>query len=716
MQIELTLLAPPGADYSARDLGFLLHKNPDNVHERSTTAGRVSVFYTEADAGRTTAVIYLDLDPIGLVRGRNRQDPGLLSSYVNDRPYVANSFLSVALGRTLGQSIAGKSKQMQDLADRALPLESRIVPVAASGDMTRDATSLIDALFAPLGYQVEIRKLSEEEGTKRGLFDVRLKGTVCLGDLLKHLYVLIPVLDNAKHFWVDRDEMENLLSKGDDWLPSHPEKDLITRRALRYRGGLVETALTRLSEGVAIDDADDDQSSSDKPEQDLEAPIKLHDLRLDTVTSLLQDQNVRSVLDLGCGEGKLLARLLKERGIDRIVGVDASVQSLAHARRRLRLDRAGEAIERRLSLQLGSLTYGDRRWQGFDAATLVEVIEHIDPPRLSSLELSVFGDARPRLLILTTPNRDYNVLFETMPAGTLRHADHRFGVDARRVRELVQACRRNLWLQCSSPTTWPCRRASRRTLADGSLRAQRRDVAMKISIPDFALVVLVGPTGCGKSSFAKKHFLDTEIVSSDHCRAVVSDDETDQAATSDAFDLLQYTAGVRLRRRKLTVIDATSVRREDRAHLIRLARTHHALPVALVLDIDPEICHERNQERANRAFGPHVARNHSKALRRGLRGLQKEGFRQIQIMKSPEDVEALEISREPLWTDRRADHGPFDIIGDIHGCFDELVALLDQLGYFIDPFRRLLGRSDQGAPPRRTHCVLRRRHHRSRSA
>ncbi|MEL7471604.1 MAG: polynucleotide kinase-phosphatase [Pseudomonadota bacterium] len=208
----------------------------------------------------------------------------------------------------------------------------------------------------------------------------------------------------------------------------------------------------------------------------------------------------------------------------------------------------------------------------------------------------------------------------------------------------------------------------------------------KIAIPDFSLVVLIGPTGSGKSSFAAKHFLPTEVVSSDHCRALVSDDETSHEATGDAFDLLHYTASVRLRRRKLTVIDATSVKREDRAALVALARKYHALPVALVLDIDPGTCHARNQTRENRDFGPHVARNHSKALRRGLRGLQKEGFRQVHVMRSPEEVDALEIIREPLWTDRRQDHGPFDIIGDIHGCFDEVAELLGQLGYQIDPF------------------------------
>ncbi|MEM9812141.1 MAG: polynucleotide kinase-phosphatase [Pseudomonadota bacterium] len=207
-----------------------------------------------------------------------------------------------------------------------------------------------------------------------------------------------------------------------------------------------------------------------------------------------------------------------------------------------------------------------------------------------------------------------------------------------------------------------------------------------VTIPDFALVVLIGPTGSGKSSFAATHFRETEIVSSDRCRALVSDDETDLAATTDAFDLLTYTAGVRLKRRLLTVIDATSVKREDRAALVALARRHHALPVALVLDIDPAVCHARNRGRPNRDFGDHVPRKHSTALRRGLRGLQKEGFRQVHIMRSPAEVEALSIARVPLWTDRRRDHGPFDIIGDIHGCFDELTALLTTLGYRIDPF------------------------------
>ncbi|MEP3276515.1 MAG: polynucleotide kinase-phosphatase [Stappiaceae bacterium] len=206
-----------------------------------------------------------------------------------------------------------------------------------------------------------------------------------------------------------------------------------------------------------------------------------------------------------------------------------------------------------------------------------------------------------------------------------------------------------------------------------------------LSIPDFSLVILIGPTGSGKSTFARKHFLDTEIISSDHCRALVSDDETNQDATADAFDLVHYTASLRLKRRLLTVIDATSVRREDRAHLIKLARQFHALPVALVLNIDPGLCHERNQSRPGRKFGPHVAQNQSRQLRKDLRRLQKDGFRSVQVMRSPEEVEALTIERTPLWTDLRKEKGPFDIIGDIHGCFEETCTLLETLGYRLDP-------------------------------
>ncbi len=206
---------------------------------------------------------------------------------------------------------------------------------------------------------------------------------------------------------------------------------------------------------------------------------------------------------------------------------------------------------------------------------------------------------------------------------------------------------------------------------------------MEVAVPDFSLVVLVGASGSGKSTFARRHFLETEIISSDACRAMVSDDEGDQSATADAFDLVHYTAALRLKNRRLTVIDSTAARREDRAGLVHLARTWHAPVVALVLDIDPDLCHARNEARPERDFGPHVTRNHARLIRKSLRNLRREGFSEFHIMRSPEEVDALSITREPLWTDQRSDTGPFDIIGDVHGCFDELTGLLEKLGYEV---------------------------------
>lgn len=422
MQLELTLLANSDADFSARDLGFLLHKHPDHLHTRDTAAGEVFIFYPQVGDERTTACLFLDMDPVGLVRGRNRNADGLLTQYVNDRPYVANSFLSVALSRTLGQSLSGKSKERQVLADRTLTFEARVTPVSAAG-----GSAMIEALFEPLGYQVQADALTDDEDVGRGLFDLRISGEVRLRDLLAHIYVLVPVLDNAKHYWVDRDEIDKLLSKGEGWLADHPEKELITKRALKHRRALANMALARLAESIEPEEDDAEENATrEEREEKLEKPIRLHELRLDSVASVLKDKGARSVIDLGCGEGKLLRRLVKERGFDRIVGVDTSINALNRAAERLYLDRAGEALRQRLSLQMGSLTYGDRRWQGFDAATLVEVIEHIDPARLSSLELSLFADARPRLIVITTPNREYNALFENMPEGGFRHPDHRF--------------------------------------------------------------------------------------------------------------------------------------------------------------------------------------------------------------------------------------------------------------------------------------------------
>lgn len=415
MQIEITLSAAPGAGYDARDLGFLLHKNPANVFRRETSAGVATVFFAEAGAERASAVLHLDVDPVGLVRGKGQGD-GLLESYVNDRPYVANSFLSVALSRSFGQSMAGISRERQALADTALPFEARVVPVALAGGI-----EVVEALFAPLGYAAQAAVIEGTGG--RPLIDLRLSGAVRLADLLAHLYVLVPVLDNAKHYWIDREEIEKLLDKGEGWLGAHPAQELIVKRALKHRRALVEGALARLAEEMT--DEADEAEPVEAPEAALEKPIRLHDLRLDTVAQVLRDAGAARVLDLGCGEGRLIGRLVKDAAFREIVGIDASARTLARAAKRLHLGDGGARAER-VRLSMGSLTYADRRWSGFDAAALVEVIEHVELARLSALELSVFADARPRTVVVTTPNREYNALFEGLAEGRLRHPDHRF--------------------------------------------------------------------------------------------------------------------------------------------------------------------------------------------------------------------------------------------------------------------------------------------------
>src|SRR5579883_1454400 len=207
---------------------------------------------------------------------------------------------------------------------------------------------------------------------------------------------------------------------------------------------------------------------------------------------------------------------------------------------------------------------------------------------------------------------------------------------------------------------------------------------MNITLPEFSLVVLIGPSGSGKSSFGRRHFKPTEVLSSDFCRGLVADDENDQGATTDAFAVLHFIAARRLAAGKLTVIDATNVFAEDRKGLISLAREYHCLPVAIVFNLPERLCRERNQLRPDRQFGPHVIRRQHSHMRNSLGQLRKEGFSQVYVLSSPEQVDSIEIVREPLWNNRKSEHGPFDIIGDVHGCFEELHELLVKLGYTIE--------------------------------
>ncbi len=407
----------------ATDLGYLLHKHPDRFQSFDLSFGQAHVFYSEAAVDRCAACVLLDVDPVGMARGKNRNEGFLLGHYVNDRPYVASSFMSVAISQLFGTALSGRCKDRAELAATPLPLTAAIdvLPVRAG-------EGFVHEIFEPLGYTVKATRhpLDERfpEWGESPYYSVTISGTKTLSDLLTHLYVLIPVFDNDKHYFVGEDELEKLLAKGTGWLASHPEKEQISRRYLKHRASLFRQALARLVDEEAA--ANSDSEKADGQEDALERPLSLNEQRQGAVMAALRNSGARSVLDLGCGEGKLLRELLKDKQFERIVGMDVSIRSLEMAHKRLKLDRLPERQAQRLELIHGSLIYRDHRLEGFDAAAVVEVIEHLDQPRLASLERSVFEFARPKTVVLTTPNQEYNVMWETLTAGEFRHSDHRF--------------------------------------------------------------------------------------------------------------------------------------------------------------------------------------------------------------------------------------------------------------------------------------------------
>lgn len=407
----------------ATDLGYLLMKNPENVHGSALPFGSATVFYPEATLERCTAALSVEVDPVELVRGKGGQ-AGLQDQYVNDRPYAASSLLSVALGRVFGTAMSGRSKLRQDLADSVLPFEATIVPLPVRGDAT-----LVQRLFEPLGYTVDIDAIPlDPERPNWGdsaYVRLSLRGVVRLAHLLAHIAVLVPVLDNAKHYFVGDDEVEKLLRRGDGWLEQHPEREFIVRRYLKGFRSLVDAASAGFGEAV-VPDAAEAIDLRDAGEAEHERPLRLNDVRLDRLADVLRELGAASVLDLGCGEGKLLRRLLDDRAFTRIVGVEVSPSLLARAGDRLRLERLPDLQCKRIELLQGSLVYRDDRLTGFDAAALIEVIEHVEPERLAALEAALFAYARPKAIVVTTPNADYNALFPSLAAGAMRHDDHRF--------------------------------------------------------------------------------------------------------------------------------------------------------------------------------------------------------------------------------------------------------------------------------------------------
>jgi 3' terminal RNA ribose 2'-O-methyltransferase Hen1 len=409
---------------NATDLGFLLHKHPDKAQSFDVAAGTAHVVWPEATAERSTVALLLEVDPIALVRGKNGRggDGFPLSQYVNDRPYAASSMLSVALGKVFRTAMTGRCDARPELAGVAVSLEIHLPALPSRG-----GADLVQRLFAPLGWDVSATPIPLDPQLPAWgaspYVDVRLRGTSPVSEALKQLYVLMPVLDDSKHYWVSEDEIDKLMRAGAGWLGEHPERDLITSRYLGHHRILVQSAVGRLAE---VDDTEADALDTEAVGEVEATPKPLARLRRSAVVAALHEEGAATVVDLGCGEGALLRELVPDPTFTKVLGVDVSHRALEVAARRLNLDRMPDTQRARLELLQSSVTYRDDRLAGYDAIVLMEVIEHLDLPRLPALVRTVFAHARPVSVLVTTPNAEYNTVYPDLPAGAMRHRDHRF--------------------------------------------------------------------------------------------------------------------------------------------------------------------------------------------------------------------------------------------------------------------------------------------------
>jgi 3' terminal RNA ribose 2'-O-methyltransferase Hen1 len=409
MLLEITTTHTP-----ATDLGFLLHKHPDRLQSVELAAGKAHVFYPEANNDRCTACLMLDINPVDLVRVR-KGNYALQDQYVNDRPYTSNSFLSTAISKAFGSALNGRCNARPELPETPMPLTCRLTSLRVDADLV-----VVERLFVPLGYELQTETILLDKafpnwGHSRYV-NLTLSKHCTLQELLSHLYVLIPVLDNSRHSYVSQHDIEILMQKGQGWLEQHPERDWITRRFLRNIRTIANEAILRLAGEEAL--------PSDEPQSLLQE--SLHQQRLQRAFERLQQSGAQRVLDLGCGSGKLLRLLLRDGQFRKITGVDVSFSELQLAKENLHLEEASPALRERLSLFQGSATYLDERLKGYDAIAMVEVIEHLDEERLPAMEKVVFGYAAPDTVVLSTPNAEYNVVYERLDAETFRHQDHRF--------------------------------------------------------------------------------------------------------------------------------------------------------------------------------------------------------------------------------------------------------------------------------------------------
>ncbi len=427
-----------------QDLGYLLHKHPDRAQEFELSYGKAYVFYPEVSSERTTAALLLEIDPIDLAKGKLGSRDGGLFDYVNDRPYASTSFLSTAISRVFGTAMNGRCKEKQELADTALPLTAQLVSLKDGGE-----EGLAAQLFEPLGYTVETKRIPLDikfpEWGMSPYITLTIHGTVRLSELLNHLYVLIPVFDKQKHYYIAESEIKKLLDHGEGWLAGHPYKEKIARRYFMARTSYARKAIDILLDGETGSAAEDGELPEMEGEPEISGaegdaanngePVinhsqtphtPLNTLRLLAVKDAVLASGASTVIDLGCGECKLTSLLLNEPQIKKVTACDVSTAVLEKAAKRLRLERMQPFRKNKLTLMQASLTYKDKRFEGFDCACVIEVIEHIEPMRIPAFERILFEFAAPRTVVLTTPNKEYNANYGTMQENTLRHNDHRF--------------------------------------------------------------------------------------------------------------------------------------------------------------------------------------------------------------------------------------------------------------------------------------------------
>ena len=427
---------------NATDLGYLLHKHPARLQTIETSVGRAHVFYPEADSGRCTAAMLLEVDSIALAKNRHlRGGAGAasLDDYVNDRPYASSSMTAVALGQLFRTAMTGRCDARPELAASAMELTIKLtaVPVKGGADMAAQ-------LFAPLGWRVVAETIPLDpqfpDWGDSHYFNIELAGRLRLQDALRQIYALLPVMDDSKHYWVGDDEVGKLLRAGEGWLAGHPARGVIMKRYLAHQRGMVDAATELLareeeaSSGCAAATVAPAATIAVGP-----VPVPLHRLRGEAVLAALLDVHAQRVVDLGCGEGALLQRLASEPRFTEIIGADVSAKALARAADRLHMDELGDRQRERLRLIHTSATYLDARMAGMDAVVLMEVIEHLEPARLPTLLGNVFGHARPGAVIVTTPNADYNPLYPQLPTGAMRHPDHRFEWTRAQLKDWAQA-------------------------------------------------------------------------------------------------------------------------------------------------------------------------------------------------------------------------------------------------------------------------------------